>query len=130
MKQFAPVNSDDLLGEASPFNLPDSLAANTIKETIPNCKIIIILRNPVDRAYSNYLHWNRIGRDDQTFEESIKIASFLENAYHKLGYRIVNVPFGTIDQRGISEIDRSFISHHIVLRIDDLNVQFLFAFLG
>lgn len=34
-------------------------------------KIIIILRNPVERAYSNYLHAVREGWEDSTFEEAI-----------------------------------------------------------
>lgn len=34
-------------------------------------KIIIILRNPIDRAYSNYLHAVRDGWEDCNFEEAI-----------------------------------------------------------
>ncbi len=34
-------------------------------------KIIIILRNPVDRAYSNYMHSVRDGWEDSSFEEAI-----------------------------------------------------------
>lgn len=35
-------------------------------------KIVIILRNPIDRAYSNYLHHVRDGIEHLTFEESIQ----------------------------------------------------------
>ena len=34
-------------------------------------KIIIILRNPIDRAYSNFLHHVREGWEDCTFEEAL-----------------------------------------------------------
>lgn len=34
-------------------------------------RIIIILRNPIDRAYSNYLHHVRDGWEDLSFEEAI-----------------------------------------------------------
>lgn len=37
-----------------------------------NTKIIIVLRNPVDRAYSNYLHSTREGWDDLTFMQALK----------------------------------------------------------
>ena len=43
------------VGEASPSYLCDSDAAIRIRSAIPNSKIIISLRNPVQRAYSQYL---------------------------------------------------------------------------
>ena len=45
-----------------------STAAN-IKELKPDMKIIVILRNPIDRAYSNY---NLVKNPELTFEETIK----------------------------------------------------------
>jgi len=36
-----------------------------------NVKIIIILRNPIDRAYSNYMHHIRDGWEDCSFEEAL-----------------------------------------------------------
>ncbi len=36
-----------------------------------NVKIIIILRNPIDRAYSNYLHHVREGWEELSFEEAL-----------------------------------------------------------
>ena len=35
----------------------------------------------------------------ESFEESIKIDSYLTDAYKNLGYIIITVPFGTIDER-------------------------------
>jgi len=35
-------------------------------------KIIIVLRNPIDRAYSNYLHHVREGWENLSFEEALK----------------------------------------------------------
>lgn len=42
-----------------------------IKKYTENMKIFIILRNPVDRAYSHYLHMVRDGRENLSFEEAI-----------------------------------------------------------
>ena len=35
-------------------------------------KIIIVLRNPIDRAYSNYMHHIRDGWEDVSFEQALK----------------------------------------------------------
>jgi len=37
-----------------------------------NIKIIIILHNPIDRAYSNYLHHTRKSWENLSFEEAIE----------------------------------------------------------
>ena len=38
-----------------------------IHQILPNSKLIVILRNPVDRSYSNYF----LGNNKKTFEEII-----------------------------------------------------------
>lgn len=42
-----------------------------IKTYLNKPKIIIVLRNPIDRAYSNYLHHVRDGYEKLTFEEAL-----------------------------------------------------------
>ncbi len=39
----------------------------------PNIKLVLTLRNPVDRAYSAWLYERRKGRETKTFEEAINI---------------------------------------------------------
>lgn len=61
-----------LCGEASPYYMFHPLAPERVAKTIPDVKLIVTLRNPVDRAYSNY--WERLGshaEDLPTFEEAI-----------------------------------------------------------
>ena len=43
-------------GEASPSYLPAPHAAPTILKYVPHAKLIAVLRDPVERAYSQYLH--------------------------------------------------------------------------
>ena len=43
-----------------------------VKSIIPNVKIIILLRNPVNRAYSHYNHEVRRGIEKLSFEKAIK----------------------------------------------------------
>jgi hypothetical protein len=45
-----------LSGESTPFYLFDLQAQRRIAETIPEVKLIAVLRDPVDRAYSNWMH--------------------------------------------------------------------------
>jgi hypothetical protein len=49
-----PLGHPVITGEASPFYLYHPHAARRIKETLPQAKLIVLLRNPVDRAYSHY----------------------------------------------------------------------------
>lgn len=52
---FAEANGKHAVGEASPTYLRSPLAATRIQETIPEARLIAILRQPAERAYSNYL---------------------------------------------------------------------------
>lgn len=65
----APVNA--VVGEASTSYLYSPDAASRIKKFKPDSKIIIILRNPVDRAYSMYRHQVRDGFETLSFEEGL-----------------------------------------------------------
>jgi hypothetical protein len=51
------------LGEASHSYLYEPRAAADIKRYVPEAKLIAILRNPIDRAYSHFLHMVRTGME-------------------------------------------------------------------
>ncbi|MEV6343648.1 sulfotransferase [Actinoplanes sp. NPDC051851] len=53
---FADAPAGALRGEATPFYLYDLLAHDRIATLIPDVKMIILLRDPVDRAHSNWTH--------------------------------------------------------------------------
>jgi hypothetical protein len=59
LELFSKAKSDQPIGEASTRYLIDPKSAELIKNTIPNAKIIILLRNPIDRAFSSYLYYLR-----------------------------------------------------------------------
>lgn len=63
------------IGEASVAYITDPLSANRIYEFNPTAKIIIMLRNPVDRAYSLY---NWMAQDGYEYAASFKEALKLE----------------------------------------------------
>jgi hypothetical protein len=59
------------IGEASSSYLSDVSAASRIFSVIPDAKILISLRNPVERAFSHYLMECREGRERRTFAEAV-----------------------------------------------------------
>lgn len=72
-KFFKEAAGFNMVGEASPsyINYPEVIPR--IKESLGDVKIIILLRDPVKRAYSNYLHLVRENREDQPFFEALQL---------------------------------------------------------
>jgi len=64
-----------MTGEGSGTYVHHPLAPNRIKKAIPHVKLIVLLRNPVDRAYSQYFKIVEQGRDNLSFENAIEIES-------------------------------------------------------
>ncbi len=60
---FAEGGAATARGEASTSYLYGPGAAARIKAQLPDVKLIAILRNPAERAYSNFLHLVRDGRE-------------------------------------------------------------------
>jgi hypothetical protein len=61
-----------LTGEASPYYIYHPTAHKRIADNLPQIKIIIILRNPAERAYSHHQHMVRVGREPLSFEDAIR----------------------------------------------------------
>jgi hypothetical protein len=60
---FVNATTESAIGEASPNYLYSATAPPRIHKHIPNARLIAILRNPVERAYSHFLHLVRSGRE-------------------------------------------------------------------
>ncbi len=60
---FDPVRKEKAIGEASPAYIYNKKCPTLIKEHLPDTKVIAIIRQPVKRAYSNYLHARRADRE-------------------------------------------------------------------
>lgn len=59
------------IGDLTPFYLWESTAPGRIHEVAPNAKIIVMLRDPVARAFSHYLMAVSLGHDKATFAEAL-----------------------------------------------------------
>ena len=60
-----------LVGEASPSYLFHPLAPARARSLVPDAKLVALLRNPVDRAYSQYQHEVALGREPLSFEDAL-----------------------------------------------------------
>jgi hypothetical protein len=58
--------------EASPYYLVHPLAPQRAARLVPDAKLIAVLRNPVERAFSHYQHEVRAGREVLSFAEAIE----------------------------------------------------------
>ena len=94
-------NKKFLTGEATPYYLQNPNAPKRIKKLNPNIKLILLLRNPVDRAFSHYKRKWKNGTEKLSFEESTEVEqnrikgemekmekdeNYFSRTYHSLSY--------------------------------------------
>ena len=60
---FAAAPAGTLRGESTPFYLYDRAAQRRIRAAVPAAKLIVVLRDPVERAHSNWAHLWSAGLD-------------------------------------------------------------------
>ena len=58
--------------ESSPYYLFHPAVPARIKAALPACKFIVMLRNPIERAYSHYWHEKKHHRESLSFEEALQ----------------------------------------------------------
>jgi Sulfotransferase domain len=66
-----PVRRSGIVGEASPSYLFHPLAPERVAHMLPDVRLIALLRDPVDRAFSHYQHEVALGREQLSFEEAL-----------------------------------------------------------
>ncbi|PSQ80565.1 MAG: hypothetical protein BRD40_04300, partial [Bacteroidetes bacterium QS_1_65_9] len=60
---YSEYTNEDAIGEASVSTMVDAhITAKRIKKTLPAVKLIFVLRNPIERAYSEFWHNVRMER--------------------------------------------------------------------
>ena len=62
---------EKLVGEASPSYVFHPLAPQRVREVVPDARLVVLVRNPVDRAHSQYNHEVALGREPLPFEEAL-----------------------------------------------------------
>ena len=68
---FAGASDETWLGEASGRYFSDPTTPELIKARVPDARIMIALRDPVERAYSSYWHDVKFGIESRSFAEVV-----------------------------------------------------------
>ena len=71
-KKHFNCKNGQIKGEYDPSYFMSEKASRRIKRYFPDIKIIVCLRNPIERAYSNYLSVIGFDKNKESFEEDIK----------------------------------------------------------
>jgi hypothetical protein len=69
---FEGATGEELVGEASTSYLWEPHTAERIKRSVPEARILIMLRDPVERAYSQYWNDVREGLERRSFLDALK----------------------------------------------------------
>lgn len=70
LSHFATAGEAQVLGEATPTYMYSAAALDRIADTLPGVRLVAILRNPVDRAYSHYWHVRGFKAEPRSFEQA------------------------------------------------------------
>jgi Sulfotransferase family len=92
VRLFRHVRGETAIGEASAGYLWSETAARNIHAKIPAAKVLLMLRNPADRAYSQYLHQVAVGGLRFSFRRQIE--ANLQNRSRKFSLQYPLLEFG------------------------------------
>ena len=71
--RFADAGSAPAVGEATPAYLFHPEGPARMAAVVPDARLIVVLRNPVDRAYSHYWHHRSNGKETRPFAEAVEV---------------------------------------------------------
>jgi hypothetical protein len=72
-RQFAGASQAQVTGEGTPIYMYLNKIPGRIAPALPGIKLIFILRNPVDRAWSHYWDSVKRGKEEMSFEHAINL---------------------------------------------------------
>lgn len=113
-RHFMDAGDALAIGEGTPY-MPHPEAAKRISSVLPDAKLIAILRNPVERAYSHYWHMRAFDAETRSF--GVAVTDELSGANTEPGY--------VENGRYLDHLDR-FMQHYnrdrlLVLISEELN---------
>jgi hypothetical protein len=82
---FADVRGEKAIGESTALYLWSKIAPQRMQETIPDARLIISLRDPVQRAFSIYhMNLRTEGHNEGlSFLEALRVDRILQRTYHE-----------------------------------------------
>jgi hypothetical protein len=87
-----PHREDEITGESTPYYLFHPLVPARVASDLPQVKVIVLLRNPIDRAFSQHNHEVSSGYEELPFElavekEEERLRGEVERIRREPGYR-------------------------------------------
>jgi Sulfotransferase domain len=74
LRRTAGAGADAVItGESSPYYMFHPLAAGRIDQDLPGVRLIVLLRDPVERAISAYTHEKARGFETESFERALEL---------------------------------------------------------
>ena len=119
-KYFAKAGGRQAVGEKSTNYLESSVAASRIREAVPAVKLVFAIRNPLERAYSNYLWSRKNGLETLSFEEAVEKEETRE-AQYALAHRYSR-PFSYVSRGMYAELLKPYFD---LFTLEQLKVVFL-----
>ena len=71
--QFAPAAQEQRCGEITPYYLFHPEVPKRVHALLPKARLIVLLRDPVERALSQYFHSRRLGFEPLRLEEALAV---------------------------------------------------------
>lgn len=71
-EQFASGPAGALAGEATPSYLYSDVALDRIAATVPEARLLVLLREPVRRAWSQYMFTRQLGNESRSFAAAVQ----------------------------------------------------------
>lgn len=131
---FDGVSGEEAIGEASHWYMYRPKASGCIKHHIPDAKLIAVLRDPAERAYSEFLHFVRDGDEPITdFTEALRQEAPRIHDNWTMGLYIDRGYYYTQLKRYFDKFDRDQIRVYLYedLQADPVGVmRETFRFLG
>jgi hypothetical protein len=84
---YQGVTHEKAVGDASPAYLSSPVAARRIRETVPEARIVAVLRDPVERAYSHFIDNVQDGwEQERDFDRVLALRDQRERWWRKWDY--------------------------------------------
>ena len=139
---FTNIESAQVIGEFTPSYLSSLASPKRILETFgPKIKFVAILRNPIDRAYSHYLHTKRDEHEALEFLDAVLNENDRLTQFNKIEDELSFSRFSYIYQGQYAQHINNYLNYfsikqfHFVLFNDFINkreetIQSILSFLG
>ena len=118
---FASIPRGKIAGEKSTNYLESAVAAERIHQCLPTARLLFVLRNPIDRAFSNFLWSRQNGVETEDFETALALEQDRElNTPEELRYARPHALFS----RGLyAELLRPYFAYFPVEQIHVLRYE-------